>query len=112
MEHDTQNNVCVIPDVEPWISGRQLANVLTQAGYETYAAGGCVRDLILSRVIQDIDLATAAHPEQVEKICAQHGWQLRCVPAGELAQHLTREVGVLMLIAKLASLSLMGLIRK
>ena len=32
-----------------------------------------------------------------ESLCAQHGWQLRCVPAGELAQHLTREVGVLML---------------
>ena len=75
MEHDTQNNVCVIPDIEPWISGRQLAKVLTLAGYETYAAGGCVRDLILNRIIQDIDLATAAHPEQVEKICVQHGWQ-------------------------------------
>ena len=32
-----------------------------------------------------------------ESLCAQHGWQLRCVPAGELAQHLTPEVGVLML---------------
>jgi kynureninase len=32
-----------------------------------------------------------------ESLCAQHGWQLRCVPAAELAQHLTPEVGVLML---------------
>ena len=32
-----------------------------------------------------------------ESLCAQHGWQLRCVPAGELVQHLTPEVGVLML---------------
>jgi arylsulfatase A-like enzyme len=39
MERDTQNNVCVIPHIEPWISGRQLAEVLLQAGYETYAAG-------------------------------------------------------------------------
>ena len=32
-----------------------------------------------------------------ESLCAQHGWQFRCVAADELAQHLTPEVGVLML---------------
>jgi len=75
MIFDSQQNVCVIPDIEPWISGRQLAIILMQAGFETYAAGGCVRDLILGQKIQDIDLATAAHPEQVEAVCAQQGWQ-------------------------------------
>jgi len=32
-----------------------------------------------------------------ESLCAQHGWQLRCVEAAQLAQHLTTDVGVLML---------------
>ena len=32
-----------------------------------------------------------------ESLCAQHGWQLRCVEACEMAQHLTTDVGVLML---------------
>jgi poly(A) polymerase len=75
MSRDTQKLMCVIPESEPWISGRQLSAVLTLGGFETYAAGGCVRDLILNRTIKDIDLATAAHPEQVELICKQQGWQ-------------------------------------
>ncbi|NBX53981.1 MAG: kynureninase [Betaproteobacteria bacterium] len=32
-----------------------------------------------------------------ESVCAQHGWQLRCVQAAELDAHLSDEVGVLML---------------
>lgn len=38
---------------------------LTQAGYEAYLVGGCVRDAVLDRPIKDIDIATSARPEQV-----------------------------------------------
>ncbi len=48
--------------------------MLLRAGHETYAAGGCVRDLLLGRVVNDIDVATIAHPEQVEALFAAHGW--------------------------------------
>ena len=39
---------------------------LTQAGYETYWAGGCVRDRLLGRTPKDYDVATAATPDQIE----------------------------------------------
>ncbi|WP_310193676.1 CCA tRNA nucleotidyltransferase [Bacillus sp. 3255] len=38
---------------------------LTEAGYEAYLVGGCVRDAVLGRSIKDIDIATSARPEQV-----------------------------------------------
>lgn len=68
-----------LPQGEPWDSGRAVADVLLNAGFETYAAGGCVRDLLLGRSVHDIDLATAAHPEQVERVFATHGWHTTAV---------------------------------
>ncbi|HEV2283355.1 MAG TPA: CCA tRNA nucleotidyltransferase [bacterium] len=38
---------------------------LRDAGFETYLAGGCVRDRLLGRPAADYDIATAARPEQV-----------------------------------------------
>ena len=38
---------------------------LGEAGYEAYAVGGCVRDLLLGKKPEDYDLATSALPEQV-----------------------------------------------
>ena len=38
---------------------------LTEAGYKTYAVGGCVRDSLLDIPCQDYDLCTAATPEQI-----------------------------------------------
>lgn len=68
-----------IPTGEPWDSGRAVAGMLLSGGYETYAAGGCVRDLLLGREVHDIDLATAAHPEEVESLFASHGWRTTAV---------------------------------
>ncbi|MDD9267675.1 CCA tRNA nucleotidyltransferase [Paenibacillus sp. GCM10023248] len=45
-------------------ASRVLAK-LTEAGYEAYLVGGCVRDAVLGRSIKDIDIATSARPEQV-----------------------------------------------
>jgi tRNA nucleotidyltransferase (CCA-adding enzyme) len=44
---------------------RLVVRTLTQRGYEAYFVGGCVRDTVLNRPIQDIDIATSALPEQV-----------------------------------------------
>lgn len=49
-------------------SVRQIASILQQSGHECYMVGGAVRDLIMNRPAGDIDLATDAHPETVQKL--------------------------------------------
>jgi poly(A) polymerase len=41
---------------------------LRQEGYESYLAGGCVRDFLLNKAPQDYDIATSARPEDVQRI--------------------------------------------
>jgi len=42
-----------------------IVEKLTDAGFDTWWVGGCVRDMLLGKVPKDIDIATAALPEQV-----------------------------------------------
>lgn len=44
---------------------------LRDAGHDAYFAGGCVRDSLLGRKAHDIDVATSAHPEDVQKLFAR-----------------------------------------
>lgn len=37
-------------------------------GYEAYFVGGCVRDILLNKTINDIDIASSARPEEIEAI--------------------------------------------
>nr|WP_217585455.1 CCA tRNA nucleotidyltransferase [Lentibacillus saliphilus] len=41
---------------------------LHQQGHEAFFVGGCVRDWLLKRAIGDIDIATSASPEDVQRI--------------------------------------------
>jgi tRNA nucleotidyltransferase (CCA-adding enzyme) len=41
---------------------------LETAGYQSYFVGGAVRDLLLSRPTNDIDIATSARPEEVKAV--------------------------------------------
>src|SRR5580692_5017327 len=41
---------------------------LQKAGFSAFWVGGCVRDFLLGREPQDIDIATDAKPDQVEKL--------------------------------------------
>jgi putative nucleotidyltransferase with HDIG domain len=41
---------------------------LREEGYESYLAGGCVRDFLLNKTPQDYDIATSAKPEDVQRI--------------------------------------------
>ena len=47
---------------------RQIIETLENAGYEAYAVGGCVRDMVLKRVPKDWDITTSARPEQVKAL--------------------------------------------
>lgn len=42
-----------------------VINTLQEAGYEAFAVGGCVRDLIVGKRPKDFDVSTDASPEQV-----------------------------------------------
>lgn len=45
--------------------GQSLLRRLTDQGYEGYFVGGCVRDELMGRPVNDMDIATNATPEQV-----------------------------------------------
>ena len=46
----------------------RIINTLTDAGYEAYAVGGCVRDSLLGRVPADWDITTSALPRDVKRL--------------------------------------------
>ena len=65
----------IIPVEEHGIRAEQIGEhaqtVLTrleQAGFDAYAVGGCVRDLLLGRVPKDFDVVTNARPEEVKRL--------------------------------------------
>ncbi|MCL4866715.1 MAG: hypothetical protein KJZ47_12545, partial [Gemmatimonadales bacterium] len=50
------------PEVE------RLAGTLEAAGYETWCVGGAIRDFLLGNLQSDVDLTTAAPPEEVLRL--------------------------------------------
>ena len=46
----------------------EVLTALRDAGFETYFAGGCVRDRLLSSAPIEYDIATAARPDDIRKI--------------------------------------------
>lgn len=62
---------------------------LRSGGFEAYWVGGCVRDVLLGRTPKDFDVATAATPEDIERLFPDHhpvgkayGVMLVRVPSG------------------------------
>ena len=49
-------------------AARRIVDKLRHHGHEAFFAGGSVRDLLLRRKPQDIDIATSAVPEQVRQL--------------------------------------------
>ncbi|MDO8560671.1 MAG: HD domain-containing protein [bacterium] len=45
----------------------RVLETLAKAGFESYAVGGCVRDLMLGRKPQDWDVTTNATPQEIQK---------------------------------------------
>src|ERR1044071_2811963 len=49
-------------------TAREIVRKLRAAGYDAYYAGGCGRDLLGGKPPKDIDIATDARPEAVQKL--------------------------------------------
>jgi poly(A) polymerase len=49
-------------------TARSIVGRLREAGHAAYFAGGCVRDMLLGKTPQDFDIATDAHPEEVQSL--------------------------------------------
>ena len=47
---------------------KYIIKTLTEAGFEAYAVGGCIRDAILGREPDDWDITTSAAPAQVKEL--------------------------------------------
>lgn len=45
-----------------------IIDTIMKAGYEAYAVGGCIRDVILGRTPDDWDITTSAKPQQVKAL--------------------------------------------
>lgn len=52
-----------------------VIDALSNAGFEAYLVGGLVRDAFLNRGLEDldVDIATDAHPDEIEKIVGRLG---------------------------------------
>lgn len=51
---------------------KKIIEILEQAGYEAFAVGGCVRDFLMGRPCDDMDITTSARPAEMEKILNDH----------------------------------------
>ncbi len=52
----------------PKVVAKKIVARLQKAGIEAFWVGGCVRDFLLGREPEDIDIATDARPEQIENL--------------------------------------------
>ena len=49
-------------------NAEKAIEMLNSNGYEAYAVGGCVRDLIMGKEANDFDITTSAFPEETKKV--------------------------------------------
>lgn len=45
-----------------------ILNTITAAGFEAYFVGGSVRDMLLGKTINDVDIATSAYPSEIKAL--------------------------------------------
>ncbi|NHC39120.1 CCA tRNA nucleotidyltransferase [Bacillus sp. MM2020_1] len=76
--------------IDPFVAASPVLKKLEDAGFEAYFVGGSVRDFLLNREINDVDIATSATPDEVKRIFLktvdigiEHGTVLVLVNNGE-----------------------------
>jgi tRNA nucleotidyltransferase (CCA-adding enzyme) len=52
----------------PFLKALPILDQIEAAGFEAYFVGGSVRDFLLDREIDDVDIATSATPEEIKEI--------------------------------------------
>ena len=57
-----------------------VLGMLTEAGHQAYAVGGCTRNALLGVPVADVDIATSATPEEVVQLAGAAG--LKPIPTG------------------------------
>ena len=83
-----------------WLNTKATQSVfamLTDAGFQAFAVGGCVRDSLLGVPVKDIDISTDALPEKVMALAVDAGFH--AVPTGiehgtvtVVANHIPHEI--------------------
>ena len=53
-------------------SAVKAINMLQDNGFEAYAVGGCIRDLIMGKTPHDFDICTSAKPEEIKNIFSDY----------------------------------------
>ena len=66
-----ESAVRLLKEHPEWPAASSILRTLRAAGYRALLAGGCVRDALLNVQAQDLDIATSATPEQVQKLFAR-----------------------------------------
>ncbi|WP_108813342.1 CCA tRNA nucleotidyltransferase [Loktanella sp. Alg231-35] len=61
-------------------ASQTVCRLLTDAGYQAWFVGGCVRNALLGAPVADLDISTDAHPEKVMKLAAAAG--IKSIPTG------------------------------
>ncbi len=72
-----------LPADVPWLNDAKalgLCAALERAGFQALFVGGCVRNAVLGVAASDIDIATDATPDQVQKVCKDAGF--KTIPTG------------------------------
>ena len=57
-----------IPQTPLFAAAEKAAAVLRNAGHKAYFVGGSVRDLLLGRTPDDVDITTSARPEVIQSL--------------------------------------------
>ncbi len=77
---------------------KNILDKLQENGFEAYAVGGCVRDVLIDREPKDWDITTGARPEEIQKIFPdsfyENNYGTVTVKVKNLVSGLTREVEI------------------
>ena len=65
-----------LPRTPLFLAAEKAAAVLRSAGHKAYFVGGAVRDLLLGRTPDDVDITTSARPDEIEALFE------RAIPVG------------------------------
>ncbi|MCF6444600.1 CCA tRNA nucleotidyltransferase [Nereida sp. MMG025] len=70
----------MIPDWLARSNTQEVFRVLNEAGHDTFAVGGCVRNTLMGLAATDIDLATSCPPSEATKVFKAAGHKV--IPTG------------------------------